>query len=63
MKFLINFYPNHCPNCGKSLNIKEAENRRWQLQDFKAGAAFRCVCGAEWQYKSMIEYEADSVTE
>lgn len=50
MKFIIDSYPDFCPNCAKKLRTRDKELRRYQLEDFSLGASQQCDCGAEFQY-------------
>jgi hypothetical protein len=43
MRFITETYPNFCPKCG----VKRS--RPPDMQDWEAGCAHVCDCGAEWQ--------------
>lgn len=46
---LYNFIPNHCPNCGKEININ---NSRYAVRDFQVGASHECNCGLYFAHAS-----------
>ena len=50
MTFIIDCYPDFCPECGMKLSASEKESRKHQLEDFNAGASSQCDCGARFQF-------------
>jgi hypothetical protein len=55
MFYLIDDYPNHCPQCGADKAPAAST-----YQDFMAGAAMVCKCGAQWQYLPTDQIKAAS---